>query len=177
MKVTMSEIMQATENYAMAARDVRNLKEKMEDGINQIQKSFRESLVEACKNAAEAEQMVRTLLESEGAAGFFIKPKTININGITVGFRKKEGKYTFADEQNTIELIKQKIPEKAAVLVKVKTEQSIFKTALNDLTGDELKKIGVSVVEDTDEPFVKISDSAVQKAINAMMKEMMKDAA
>jgi uncharacterized protein YjiS (DUF1127 family) len=170
-KVTMTEIRQATENYAEKARMVRNIKEKMQDAIRDIEKEHNQALIDAAKDAGEALQMVHTLLNSEGATDLFKKPKTINVNGVTVGFRKQIGSITVTNEQTTIELIREKMPDKMVSLIN--TEISVSKKALADLTADELKKIGVSVACDTDEPVVKIVDKDIQKMIDATIKDTM----
>ena len=48
--------------------------------------------------------------------------------------------------------------------------------ALGDLLADELKKLGISVTEGGDAIFIKPVDSAVDKLVDALLKEATEEA-
>jgi phage host-nuclease inhibitor protein Gam len=175
-KVTMTEIIQSAEAYGEKIRTVRDIKELMDAEIELIKNKYSPKLIAACKEAGVAQQMVVTMLESKGGAEFFVKPRTLDIAGVTIGFRKQTGIISIPNEQGTIDMIESKLPDKAMMLLKNKI--TISKKALSTLTGDELKKIGVCIEADTDAPVVKIAnDNKIQELIDATISETMVEVA
>lgn len=53
---------------------------------------------------------------------------------------------------------------------------SVSKKALDNLAASDLKKIGVNIIQDSSEPFVKLTDDEIQKMLDAIIKEAAKDA-
>jgi hypothetical protein len=159
---TLQEIRQAAEAYSTAVREVRGIQEAIEDEQRKIQKEFGDKLIQAAKKAGEAKQMVITMLD--GAESYFVKPRTITVSGVVVGFRKSKGSYEIPNEEYTIAKIEEQLPDKAGMILNVKT--AIIKKALDSLTGDELKRIGVTVVSDVDMPVVDATDKELQKLID-----------
>ena len=76
------------------------------------------------------------------------------------------------NEEFTINKLQELFPENADMYLSKKI--SISKKALDSLTAAELKKIGVNVIQDSSEAFVKLTDDEVQKLIDALVKESAK---
>ncbi len=110
---------------------------------------------------------LRTLIGK--APELFVKPKSMTINGIKLGYQKGKGKIEWEDPDQVVRLIKKHFPEQADVLIT--TTEKPIKDALNGLTAAELKKLGISVVEGGEAIFIKPTDSAVDKLVDALLKE------
>jgi DNA-binding transcriptional regulator YhcF (GntR family) len=169
---TLNEIRQAAEAYSDAVREVRVIQEAIEDEQRKIAKAFGDKLIAASKAAGEAKQMVLTVLE--GAEGLFIKPRTVVIGNVTVGFRKQKGCIEVPSEEYTVAKIRESLPDKAGMLLNVRV--NIIKKALDTLTAEELKRIGVTVTADTDAPVVDATDKELQKLIDKTISVQMAEA-
>ena len=96
----------------------------------------------------------------------------MSINNVKFGYRKKTGKIEIDNEEFTINKLQELFPENADMYLSKKI--SVSKKALDSLTAAELKKVGVNVIQDSSEAFVKLTDDEVQKLIDALVKESAK---
>ena len=126
----------------------------------------------ALTKAAESEAKLRALVEDHPEC--FVKPKTHVLAGIKVGYAKGKGALSFDDADSVVARIKKHLPEQADVLIT--TIEKPAKDALNGLTAAELKKLGISVTEGGDAIFIKPVDSAVDKLVDALLKEATEEA-
>ncbi len=102
-------------------------------------------------------------------ADLFVKPRTITLHGIKVGFQKGKGSIDWIDDEKLAEKIRDMLPEQFAVLVK--TSNKPIKKALQSLDVKTLRKLGCTVEETGDYVFVKAADSDVDKLIARVLKE------
>ena len=65
-------------------------------------------------------------------------------------------------------LIKKHFPELIEGLIRVK--ETPIKNALVEMAAVDLKKLGVSVENDTDEVFIKATDSEIDKIVDGILK-------
>lgn len=100
----------------------------------------------------------------------FDKPKTQTFAGIKVGYRKGTGGIDWADDAKVVALIEKHFTKPQAELL-IKTTKKPIAKALADLDVADLKKIGCTVEATGEVVFIKPTDSAVDKIINALMKE------
>lgn len=101
----------------------------------------------------------------------FVKPRTMTFHGIKLGLKKGTGSIEWDDEAKVIERIRkhaEKLSVPADVLIVV--TESVSKEALERLPGDELKKLGVSLVDATDTVVLKAADTTVDKLVKAILK-------
>jgi hypothetical protein len=68
-----------------------------------------------------------------------------------------------------IRLIHKHLPKMEGTLIRTKYEPD--KQALGKLTGDELKKIGVKVGDDSDVVLIKPVEGDMEKTVKALIKE------
>lgn len=115
--------------------------------------------------AADAKARLQAAVE--GRPDLFRKPKTRILHGIKVGFAKGKGKISFASAAQVVKLIRKHLPESFDILVKV--EEKPIKSALGQLSGAELKKIGVTVTEAGDQAVVAPADSEIDKLVDALL--------
>lgn len=105
--------------------------------------------------------------ELEAHPELFVKPRTITLHGIKVGFQKGKGRIEWADPAKVVELIRRHLGEEGAGLIKV-TETPI-REALLALDLATLKKIGCTVVETGDQVVIKDTEDAVDKLVARLL--------
>jgi hypothetical protein len=98
-----------------------------------------------------------------------VKPRTVILHGIKVGYRKATGKIEFDDAEQVVKLIRKHFPDQFDVLVKV--EETPVKKALANLTAAELKKLGIEVSDSGDEVEIRDTASDVDKLVSALLKD------
>jgi hypothetical protein len=125
--------------------------------------------IQGVKNSLD--RMLGDLSELEAAViegkALFDKPKTRVLHGIKVGYRKQPGQIQFENETDLLTTIHRLYGEDAHQLIN--TKESVSKTALADLPAKDLKKLGVTLTDDTDVVTIKPADSDLDKLISALI--------
>ncbi len=144
-------------------REVRELEERQRHLFN--------SRIPGIKSALAAAKEAEHRLVNAIQAGrtYFEKPKSYTWHGIKFGYQKGKGKIEWEDDAQVIKLIRKHFPEQTDTLINV-TEKPV-KTALNDLSSAELKRLGVTVIESGEQVFIKPVDGDVEKLVKALMKD------
>lgn len=150
-------------NRNLLAERVRALQDEMET----IKRRKLPGIKSALSDAKDSQLQLRA--EIDGARVLFDKPKSRVFHGIKLGVRKATGKLTFDDAPTVVKLIRKHLADQFKVLVKV-TEKPV-KKALSMLTADQLKKIGCSVADTSDEVFAEPVDSEIDKMVDALLKD------
>ena len=156
-----------TEEYAARHRALSDKIYELEKEIRVVKHRRLSAIKVAAGEAKDARAALNTVLLEN--VDLFVKPKSRTFHGITVGFRKKVGSLTWSDVTAVLKLIKKHFAEKKDLLIK--TTEAPVKDALAQLSGDELKKLGISVEKDTDEVVIKTTDGEVEKLVDALLKE------
>lgn len=111
----------------------------------------------------------------EARPDLFVKPRTMTLHGIKLGFIKGKGKLIIDNAAKLIERIRAQFTKaKADSLIKV--EQKPIKAALARLEAGELKKLGVSIVQTGDAVFIEAVDTEVDKFVADLLAEGSKPA-
>jgi len=118
--------------------------------------------------SASAERQTALHQAIEENPGEFVKPRSRILHGIKFGYQKQKGETTWEDDAKVVALIRKHFAELEDVLIKV--VETPVKKALGQLAAAELKKLGVSVENDTDEVFIKATDSEIDKIVDAILK-------
>lgn len=168
---TLTEIEARAKLYADARESLSLIVSDLNAGIEAMKRKAMPDIKRAIGRASTHHDQLRTLIES--APGLFAKPKSRTLAGIKLGYQKGKGKIEWADPEQVVRLIKKHFPEQADVLIA--TTEKPVKDALNGLTAAELKKLGISVVEGGEAIFIKPADSAVDKLVDALLKEATAD--
>lgn len=125
--------------------------------------------IQGVKNSLD--RMLGDLSELEAAVivgkALFDKPKTRVLHGIKVGYRKQPGQIQFENETDLLATIHRLYGEDAHQLIN--TKESVSKSALADLPAKDLKKLGVTLTDDTDVVTIKPADSDLDKLISALI--------
>lgn len=104
------------------------------------------------------------------APSLFLKPKSQVLHAIRLGYRKGSGKIDFDDEDQVIARIRKLLPADQADMLIVCTE-SVSKEALATLDVGDLKRLGCTVEDTNDVPFVRLADKESAKVIKALLKD------
>ncbi len=164
---TMNEIDAGAARYATMRGQLAGHVRELADGIERLKREHLGAIKRAVARAKAAGADLSALIEA--SPELFAKPRTQILHGIKVGFRKGSGKLEFDDADQVVKLIRKHYPEQFDVLVK--TTEKPIKSALEQLTAAELKKLGI-VVEDTgDVVLIKDTTSDIDKLVTALLKE------
>lgn len=169
MQQPMEKIERATSNFAEARTALAELIAAVQSEIEAAKRINLPAIRKAVARAAERKQALTELLNDSRA--LFEKPKTRVLHGVKVGFQKQPGAIEIADEEATLARIKKMFGDQEDVLAQlIKTTEKPIKDALGELSGDQLKKLGVKVTDDTDKVVIKPADSEVDKIVDALLK-------
>ena len=168
---TLTEIEARAKLYADARESLSAIVSNLNAGIESLKRKAMPDIKRAIGRASTHHDQLRTMIEA--APELFAKPKSRTLAGIKLGFQKSKGKIEWDDPDQVVRLIKKHFPEQADVLIA--TTEKPVKDALNGLTAAELKKLGISVVEGGEAIFIKPADSAVDKLVDALLKEATAD--
>ena len=164
---SLADIERSAKHYAEARENLAGIVAAMNEGIETIKRDHMKRLKKAVNEAAERHDALKSLIET--APGCFIKPRSVVFHGIKLGFAKGKGKIEWDDADQVVRLIKKHYPEQADILIA--TSEKPAKEALANLTAAELKKLGVSVTDGGDAVFIKPADSAVDKMVDALLRD------
>lgn len=170
---TLNDIERSAKKFAEACEHLAGIVAAMNEGIEAIKRDNMKRLKKAVSEAAEYHDALQALIET--APECFVKPRSVVMHGIKLGFQKGKGKIEWDDADQVVRLIKKHHPEQADVLII--TRELPAKEALGQLTAAELKKLGISIVEGGDAVFIKPADSAVDKLVDALLRDATEEVA
>lgn len=163
---TLAEIERLCKDYSLARAALKEKVEALNDEIERLKRQRLPQIRKAVELASEKHKAL--LMAVEDSADIFQKPKTQIFHGIEVGFRKGRGQLQWEDEDQLIKLIHKYYPESWENYIKV--IEKPLKTALSQLSVQELKRLGVTVIETGDEIVIKATDTEIDKLVNALLK-------
>ena len=100
----------------------------------------------------------------------FVKPRTVTLHGVRLGFVKAKGRIKWDDEAQVIARIRRLLPEEQAELL-VKVTESVAKAGVYDLAAGDLKRLGIRIEGNGDAVLIKPVAGEVAKLIEALLKE------
>lgn len=131
---------------------------------------------------AEHNPDIRVLQEQCGAARaallanlavgreLFVKPKTREFHGITVGFEKERDSITVPDDKILVDRIEKLLPAKQAETVLDRTVK-IIKNAFKKLPREILQKLGCQIVAGADKAVVHANDDDIETLVQKSLGE------
>lgn len=156
-----------TKNYSDSYSKLSDKVKELNDEIDSVKRKHMRYIKSFAEDALEKKSLLSNAIDE--SKDLFEKPKSIILHGMKVGLQKGKGKITIPDEEKTILLIRKNLSDQADVLIK--TEEKLVKPALNNLTAGDLKKVGLNLIESTDEVLIKPTGSDIDKIVNALLKE------
>ncbi len=163
--MTLREIHDLAVRYAAARRE---LSEVVED-IRELQrKAVRSRLRGLRARAADAASAREALvLAVEGAPGLFVSPRTISVDGVQCGLRKKAGSLVCDSPERAIARIRKMLPDRADTLIRV--QESLVLPALRALDVKTLASLGVRLEDDEDVVVCRTAKDDVDKLVQALL--------
>jgi hypothetical protein len=166
LSIGLSRVETLTALYALKWNAVIARVSALQTEIKNIERQRITSIRKAVEAARDARAELAVAIEEYKPE--FEKPRSRMFHGIKVGFRKLVGTLTWKDPDQVVKLIKKNFPDKATLLIK--TTETPVKDALGQLSAADLKKLGCSVGDDTDEVVISPAKTDVQKLVDALLK-------
>lgn len=168
---SLADIEGAAKKYAVERDALSVIVREAEARIAAVKELYVRSIKNAVKKTAQRENELRELVDQ--SRELFVKPRTVIFHGVRIGLLKGKGKIEFADEAKVIELIRKKLPECEASLVRV--TESVVKKALANLPVADLRLIGCTLVESGDQVMVESTDGDIEKMVDALLRGMIEE--
>ncbi|MFA7465061.1 MAG: host-nuclease inhibitor Gam family protein [Syntrophales bacterium] len=164
---SIEEIEQMAKEFSAEREKLSERVRSLEDETSALKRKRLPLIRAAVKTIRGKHDVLKVALEA--SKGLFVKPKTRVFHGVKLGFQKAKGKISWPDDEVVVKLIKKHLPEQAEILIK--TTEKPIKDALANLPAADLKKIGVTVEETTDQVVIKSTDGEIDKLVDALLKE------
>ncbi|MEW5745253.1 MAG: host-nuclease inhibitor Gam family protein [Nitrospirota bacterium] len=166
---TMEEIELAAKRYHEAEEALAEAIRAMQDAVDKITRHHLPVIKRKFERAGAAYAELHSGISA--SPELFRKPRSRVFHGVTVGIKKEKGRVIIADEEATVKLIERHLKHQVDILLKI-TKKPV-KKALQGLSGADLKKIGVTIDQDTDNVYIALVASEVEKMIQAFREEYM----
>lgn len=152
-----------------AAREV--LAERVSKFEAEVQ-AIRNRLLPGIKSAAAAAATQQGELAADVVhyPELFVKPRTMTLHGIRLGYIKGKGKITWEDDAKVIAAIRRTFAQDTADKLIAIVERPV-KDALANLPAHELRRLGVQVEEAGDQVYIKAIDTEVDKLVARILQE------
>lgn len=105
-----------------------------------------------------------------GGREYFVKPKTREFHGITVGFEKERDTVTLPDDKLLVDRIEKLLPAKQAETILDRTVK-VIKAAFKKLPREVLQKLGCQVVAGADKAIVRANDDDIETLVQKSLGE------
>lgn len=169
---TLNEIDGKTRTYADARAALAEAVATLQEGIEGLKRKHLGVIKRRVAGARDAQAALHA--DIEASPELFIKPRSVTLHGVKVGFQKGKDKLEFDDADQVVRLIRKQFPEQFDVLVK--TTEKPVKDALQQLSAAELKRLGITVEDTGDVVLIKDTASDVDKLVTALLKEEIEEA-
>lgn len=164
---TLDEIERKAKAYADARHAYSYMVQVLNEALEALKREHLPGIKRAISNAMLIETELRLLVE--GSPHLFLRPRTVVLHGVRVGFAKGKGRIEYEDADKVVALIDKKLPELADELVR--TERKPLKSALERLTVQQLRAIGCTVEEAGDRVVVRAEDTDIDRLVTALLAE------
>jgi hypothetical protein len=171
--MSLKEIENLTKEYALARKTLSDRVQELEEELTQIKKRHLTGIKKAVAVAATWQSNLNAAIDA--APELFQKPRTVVFYGIKVGMQKQKGKIEWEDDEYVIERLKKLFPDNWEDYVKITAKP--VKAALENLSVSDLKRLGVTAEESGDKVLIKPTDSEVDKLVEALLRDEIKEAA
>ena len=161
------ELEQLAKRYK-AARDVLETRvQTLEDEVAAAHRRKLPGIKSALATAVEAKDALND--EIERNRDLFTKPKTMTLHATRFGLMKGKGSIDWDDDSEVISRIKKQLPDQVAELVVITEKPK--KSALQDLDVKSLRRLGITVADTGEVPFIKAVGGDATKMVKRLLKE------
>ena len=165
--VALNEIDLLAKQYAHARAIIAKRLEVYDDQIRATQRRFVPGIKSATDEAAGLQAQLVAAIEARPE--LFVKPRTLTLHGIKLGFQKGKGGISTESTEKAVDKIKQHFGDEAEAYLILKEPPRV--AALLGLDVKTLKSLGFTVDDTGDSVFVKAADSEVDKLVARILKE------
>lgn len=162
---TIDEIEIKAKTLAGARTELAERVGRIRDEQDAIKRRLLTGVRNALARARDAYDELHVLIEA--SPELFEKPKTRTLHGVRVGWMKQRGKLQWEDDRTLIDGLRKLLGEAAEAYIKV-TEKPVA-GRLQDLSAKDLRRLGVTVTDDTEVVVIKTADDALDKLIDALI--------
>ncbi len=166
MNITLSSIEYECRGYADARKRLADEVTELNEAIENLKRTRIKRIKSLVNSAAEKHAGLKATIEA--APQLFEKPRTVVFYGVKVGLQKGKGGLAIADEAFTLRKINDVLEHPEAY---IRVKETPNKEALAGCTAQELKRLGIEIIDAGDEVVIKPTDSAVDKIVNALLKD------
>lgn len=170
---TLKDIENLTQKYADARGALESEVKELQAELEQVRRSYVKAIAKLADRVLERRAELFAALES--APELFVKPRSLVVAGIRVGFEKGKGKVEYTDADKVVALIERHLPEQAELLVI--TEKKPNKQAILKLPAADVKRIGCTISGTGDAVIIKDAAGEVDKLVAALLAEDTEEAA
>ena len=167
-EITLATIETGTRKFAADRDELTTCVTNLNNTIEALKRHAIPQIKRRVAAAAESQAALESLVDR--ARHLFVQPRTVIFHGIKVGLQKGRGGIDWDDDTKVVELIERHFSKAQADLL-IKTTRKPIKKALEDLDIATLKKLGCRVDDTGDTIIIKATDSAVDKLVNALLKD------
>lgn len=166
--VTLGDIEKKTKAFSDARKTVIDLVNELNELIQQTTRERMPAIKRAI--AITAEKRTELEVKIQSAPNLFVRPRTLEIHGIKVGYAKGKGKIEWEDDDYVVRMIEKHLPKDQHELL-IKTTKKPISGGIKELNVTDLKKIGCTVEETGDYIMIKPIDTEVDKLVKALLKD------
>ncbi len=168
-EITISTIDTQCKNYAAKRLLLSERVLALQSELAEVQRRHIAGIKGAANSCKDQLAELRTSLEASPT--LFLKPKTLTLHGIKVGFQKGSGKLVWdIEDEELVKRIKRMFAQEACDALIITTEKPA-KDALENLPAADLKRLGITVEGTGDQVLVKTADTAIDKLVAKIVKE------
>lgn len=161
----LEQIETAAAHYAAAHEALSAYVDKVDEEVRAVHSRHAATVRDLAAREAEAKQAVVDTIDRNRS--LFKGPKSRSLYGVKVGVRKGQDTLELGDEDRLIDRIRNLLPTQERQLIK--TNASVVKSALKQLSADVLQRLGVRYRAGADEPFATVEKSDAEKAAQAIL--------
>lgn len=165
---TLNEIEVKAQSYGTAREALAGVLAALDDETRALRKKYLARIRSLVATAKERRADLHTLIAESPA--LFAKPRTRILHGVKCGFGKGKGKVEFDDEDAVIARIRKLLPEDQVELL-ISTKENVSKSAVCDLSVEDLKRLGIRVEGTGDVVVIKDAAGDVDKLVEALLKD------
>jgi len=169
--------MDAILDLARAYAKARNGLEETAEEIRALQRKAISSRLRGLRSRVAETAAAKDALQAaiEARPDLFVKPRTVAVDGVKIGYQKQRGEIVIPDEDATLKKAQHALPRNA--WKKFATISVRFdKAALRKLPAGDLAKIGVTVDDPFDKVMIKAARGDLDKLVDALLDDMAEEA-
>jgi len=168
---TMQEIEKLMERLGAARDALASAAIAQDEAVAQIQKEHGVLIRAATRRyQAASEAALKAVTE---APELFQSPRSVVLHGIKAGWAKGKGAIDWDDDAAVVAKIERLFPDQADELIR--TKKTPIKTALNDLSAHDLRRLGIDVEDAGEAAYVRLAEKEAGKLIRALLRKAEKN--